>query len=865
VNFSFEHPWFLLLLVSLPAVLLVLRFSLADSPRAQLALSAATRCVILLLLALALASTLRVTKSNKVSLLVLGDVSDSVPESAVQQASNLWAKVSTNLPSSAKVGLATFAGTNEPLVSLSGNPDLVRPLQRPRPAGETAMERALSTAWQTMPSDSLNRILVLSDGNETVGDGIAAAKRAAVHGLRVYTASYETDPKDEVLLEDLVVPGEVKKGQSFAVTAVAQATRETKATFTLYRDGFKIQDKELNLKVGPNTLAFQETKAKEGLVKYELRVKAEHDFFADNNVASGLVSVSGEPKILLLEGTERDARFLARALEAEHIQVDVREGKGIPGSLDELAAYDAVIFSDVPATDVNVRQMSLLRSYVEDLGGGFVMLGGQESFGLGGYYRTAIEDALPVRMRSEKKKDTPGLAMMIVIDRSGSMGGEKLDLAKEAAISAVELMTDRDYVGVVAFDTEVFVIAELQGAGNKSGIIQSIERIDAGGGTSMYPPMVRAHEMLQGITAGLKHCIVLTDGVSSPGDFQGITATMTAEQITVSTVAVGTDIDAELLQSIARWGRGRFYQSSDPHDIPQIFAKETMTASKSSLIEEPFLPQVLHEDQVVRGIDWKNAPFLFGYVVVSPKPTASVSLLTERGDPLYAGWRFGLGKTAAFMSDAKSKWAADWVRWPGYGQFWAQVVRDVMRTTQHRGVETRISMKGDQGRIVIDTIDEAGNFVNGLTTKAQLIKPDLSLTSLELRQSAPGRYESAFPMTDMGSYLLKIRQTKPKDGGGEDVLNDYTRAVTVSYKPEYRHLALNEPYLRELASATGGKFQPTRDDLFKVDPGESVPIRQRLWPWLLLAALLLFVVDVALRRLDLAGRGLFNDEAKRYG
>ncbi len=847
---------------------MVLRVTLVDSPRAQLACSAATRCVILLLLVLSLASLLSVSRSNKLSLVLLGDLSDSVVETAPNQLSNFWAMVVAKLPPQAKASLATFAVTNHTLAPLATAPQSAHPVSKPAQAADTAIERALVTAAQAMPSDTLSRVLLLSDGNETVGNALAAARRAAVHGLRIFSGAYTNEVKEEVLLEDLVVPSEVKKGASFSVSAIAHASGPTKATFTLYRDGFKIQEKEIDLKPGANTLTFQETKAKEGLVKYELRVRAAKDFFADNNVAAGLVSVAGEPKVLLLEGSERDARFLARALEAENIRVDVREGKGMPGTLDELAAYDAVILSDVPATDLHVRQMNLLRSYIEDLGGGFIMVGGQNSFGVGGYYRTAVEEALPVRMRSEKKKDTPGLAMVLVIDRSGSMSGEKIQMAKEAASAAVELLTDRDYVGVVAFDSEPYIISEIQPASNKAGIVASIERIEEGGGTAMYEPMMRAHEQLQQVTAALKHCIVLTDGVSQPGDFQGITQTMQGDQITVSTVGIGQgegDIDAELLQNIARWGKGRFYQTSDPHDVPQIFTKETMTASKSSLIEEPFLPQVLRAEQVIRGIDWKNAPFLFGYIVTTPKPTAGVALLSERGDPLLASWRFGLGKSAAFMSDAKSKWAADWVRWPGYGQFWAQLVRDVMRTTQHRGAETSITLRGGEGHIRIDSTDETGAFRNGLTTIAQLVKPDLSLAQLTLRQTAPGRYEAAFPMPDMGSYLLKIRQSRVGENGQSETVNDYTRAATVSYKPEYRHLSVNEPFLKELAASTGGKFQPTMEELFKIAEGESVPVRKRLWPWLLGAALILFVLDVALRRLDLAGRGLFREEARRYG
>jgi Ca-activated chloride channel homolog len=862
MHIDFENGWLLWLLVVVPAVLLILRFTLVDSPRAQLMLSAMVRCLVLLLIVLALGSLLWVVKTDALSVMVLADLSDSAPESATIQASNFWQQVQLRTSTRSKAGLGSFTGTNHVVIPIGQKTDGF-PLRKPGQGGETDVASALLSAWQHMPSDTINRVVVLSDGNETTGDALAAARRASQHGLRVFTVPYQAESKPEVLLEDLAVPNEIKKGQSFAVSAVAHSTVDTPGTFTLFRDGFKVQEKQIELKAGPNTLTFQETKAKEGLIKYELRVKAEKDFFTDNNVSAGIVHVAGEPKVLLLEGSERDARFLARALEAENIRVEIREGKGMPGTLEELAGYDAILLSDVPATDLSVRQMNLLRSYIEDLGGGFVMIGGQESFGLGGYYRTSIEDALPVRMRSEKKKDTPSLAMMVVIDKSGSMEGDKIQLAKEAAIAAVEVLSDRDYVGVLAFDGDPYVIAELQSAANKLGIVQSIERIDASGGTSMYPPMEQAYQSLLGVTAALKHCIILTDGVSQPGDFQGITGQMAGEQMTVSTVAVGTDIDAELLQSIARWGKGRYYQTTDPHDIPQIFTKETMTAAKSSLIEEPFAPQVLRDDQVVRSIDWKNAPFLFGYVVTSAKPTANVSLITERGDPLYASWRFGLGKTAAFTSDAKSRWAADWVRWPGYGQFWAQVIRDVMRSTHNRGAETTIALKSGAGRITIDNTDENGIFINDLKTSAQLIKPDLSLQSVTFRQTAPGRYEAEMPMKETGSYLFKIRQTRGADT--EEVVSDFTRAVTLSYKPEYRHLGINHDFLKELSRGSGGQYNASTDEIFKISDADKVPVRKRLWPWLLSIALVLFVFDVALRRFDLAGYRFFKARPVRYG
>ncbi|GMW01676.1 MAG: hypothetical protein AMXMBFR84_28130 [Candidatus Hydrogenedentota bacterium] len=866
--FDFEsHAW-LAGLAIIPALLIVLRHTLIDSSRIQLWITAAVRAITIALIVLALANTLFMGKSQHVAVLVLADLSDSAPQKGVDQASAILRQVADRAANPGQAGLITFSNEATTVVPVQPKPVFPEKLQKPEARGDTAIAGALQRAREIMPTGTINRVLLISDGNETTGNAMETAKLCATHGIRIYTMPYQSDEKDEVLLEDLIVPAEVKRGQSFSVSARAHSTVEGQAAFTLYRNGFKVQEKQLDLKKGENELVFDETNPTDGLTKYELRVTTEKDFFADNNVASGIVFVAGQPRVLLLEGQENEARYLARALEAEDVAVEVREGKGMPGSLDELAAFDAVILSDVPATDVNVRQMNLLRSYVEDLGGGMIMIGGEESFALGGYYRTAIEDALPVRMRSEKKKDTPSLAMMLVVDKSGSMDGEKIELAKEAGIAAVELLGPQDQVGVVAFDGEPYWVVELQSADNKTGIIQTISTIEAGGGTSIYPGLVEAHTALSLAPAAFKHVVLLTDGQSQPGDFQGIVDQMTSEQMTVSTVAVGDGADTVLLQDIARWGNGRYYFTADPYDIPQIFTKETMSASKSSLIEEPFLPQIFQQDQMVQGIDWDSSPFLFGYVVTTAKSTAKVTLATERGDPLLAGWRFGLGKTAAFTSDAKSRWASDWLGWPGYGKFWAQVVRDVMRTTSSLGAQTDIAIRPDRAEVSVDNFDDDGNFVNNLTTTAQIIKPDLSVAELPLDQRGPGRYETDVPISETGSYLLKLRQTRmvTNETGEqeEQVVSDFTRGITVSYKPEYRHLSTNESFLRQLAEVTGGTYNPTVEEVFRVAPEEAVVVRRRIAPWLLLAAVMIFVLDVALRRFDLAGLRLFGPP-QRYG
>ena len=863
--FEFETPQFLWLAILIPFAVAVLRYSLTESSWGQRLLSLFVRVIVLTLLVMSLAGALWTSKTQQISVWLAADLSDSVPESALTQISNRINQLTLNPPTDSELSVALFAEESELLKTEDEDASPI-PIQlaETNSKAESNLELALQHAAQSLNHDSIKRILLLTDGNETRGDAMGTAKRLAKQGIQIYTAAYETQEREEVLLEDLVIPTEVKKGQTFTVNAIAHATSETDADFTLYRDGFKVAEQSLSLKTGPNTLTFTEAEANEGLTRYELRLTAQKDFYADNNVAGGIVSIAGEPRVLLLEGNERDARYLARALEAENIRVEIREGRGMPGTLDELAQYDAILFSDVPATELSVSQMNLLRTYIEDLGGGFVMIGGEESFGLGGYYRTAIEVVLPLRMRSEKKKDTPSLAMMLIIDKSGSMDGEKMELAKEASMATVELLNERDYVSVIAFDGDAYPVVEMQGAGNQMGIIQTISQIQAGGGTSIYPALTMAQESLFGVPATFKHVILLTDGHSQPGDFAGIIDRMAGEQVTVSTVAVGQGADGELLEDMARWGRGRYYFTSDAYDIPQIFTKETMNASKSSLVEEPFLPQVFKDHQVIRSLDWEDAPFLFGYVVTTPKATADVSLVTERGDPLLSSWQVGLGRCTAFTSDAKSRWAADWISWPGYGQFWAQLIRDVMRSSLNRGTEVSISYHAQLGQIDLDSADNSGQFLNGLTTELQIIRPDLSVAKEEVRQMGPGRYTTNFELDQIGSYLFKIRQSIP-NAAETETFADITRGITLSYQPEYRHLGSNTNFLSELAEVSGGRYLEDANDIYAIDESDSVVVRKPIWPNLLVAALLIFILDVALRRLDLAGRGWFRDQAQRYG
>jgi uncharacterized protein YegL len=482
---------------------------------------------------------------------------------------------------------------------------------------------------------------------------------------------------------------------------------------------------------------------------------------------------------------------------------------------------------------------------VQDLGGGLIMLGGDQAFGLGGYYRTTIEEILPVRSDFEKEKEKPSLAMVLVIDKSGSMGGQKMEMAKDASKAAVELLGPKDKVAVFAFDGETYPVVEMQPAANRGQILDKIASIDAGGGTTMAPAMEAALEALQNTVAKLKHVIILTDGISSPGDFEGITQQMTTSKITCSTVAVGDDADFKLLEEIARIGNGRHYVATDPASLPQIFAKETVTASKSALNEQPFVPQVLRPTQVLAEIDLPNAPFLLGYVTARPKPTSELILISEKGDPVLAWWRYGLGMTVAFTSDAKSRWAAEWVGWPGFSKFWAQIVRHAMRKSDAKGIFVNVEQKGRKAVVTLDAIHPSGKYLNEAVSDLKVIAPHDDKRELTLTQTAPGRYVGEFDTAEAGTYHLQMEQKL----NGVSV-NRQSRGLVVGYPDEFRLRPTDEELLKAISSTSGGVYQPEPEAVFSAVAERTADRTTPLWPYLVAAAALIFLADVALRRID---------------
>ena len=726
----------------------------------------------------------------------------------------------------------------------------VEALEKELQCGETDVREALRLSRSVLPEDARRRIVLFCDGNWTRGDPEPELAFLAKAGIQLDARVAQKNDLPEIVAERLLAPAQAKIKEPVELELVVSAAVDKEVTLKLYRDQFLLKTDKVQLKKGRNTVRVPKQELNEGFHEFMVRVEAEGDPTPENNTARAVVVVQGRPKVLLIEGKEQDARYLEQALRDEDIAVEVRPASGFPQDLNELLNYDVLMLSDVPATDLVTAQLQIVKQYVRDFGGGLIMLGGEKSFGLGGYYRTPVEDALPVRMPIKKTIEKPNLAIVSVIDRSGSMSGEKLALAKEGAIASVEVLKPKDQVGVVCFDSDADWVVELQSATNKEAIVNEISRVSVGGGTYVYSGMYRAYEALSQCNAKLKHCIVLTGGISEGTleEHVDLATRMSAEDITVSTVGIG-EADQKFLQAIADAGNGEAYFTNDFGSLPQIFSKETLRASKSMLVEEPFVPKVIAvQDQVLKGIEMAEAPLLLGYVATTPKETARVVLASDYGDPVLAIWNYGLGRSAAFTSDAKNRWAADWVSWPSFGKFWSQVIRSVMSTGTTSVLQQSAAITVDKGQVkmTIDTRDREGRFLDVVRPEVSIVWASGEVKKLASAHAAPGLYETTFPIETYGEFV-RLRVDSKVEGSDSVVSKSY--AVVESFPPEYRAAAPDRGFLQHAADVTKGKLDPEVASAF-VFEGPSARGLRDLWRILVLIAGLLLPLDIALRRLS---------------
>lgn len=849
----FGNPAFLGLLPVLVALTVYLaRRGFSDLPRWRLWASVGLRCLLLTLVVLSLAGTQVVRRRDALCVVFCLDVSRSLDTEARERAFGFINRALRGMRPSDLAAVVAFADG----AAVEVPPSRPRAVSEPAslvPAGATDIEEGLRLALATIPPGYAGKVVLLSDGNETRGEAQRAVEWAKSKGVRVDVVPLESPPKAEVIAESLTAPERLSPKAPFDLKAVVEASRAEKAKLRVLLDGKPVGTREVVLSPGRNVLLLPETAPEGGFHTYKVVVEPDRDAVPENNVAEALIYVSGRPRVLLVSGPEeRDDPILA-ALKGRGIEVERAGPRGVPLTAPELASYDEVVLNDVPAYDLPVAFLPLVASGVRDLGVGLLMVGGPNSFGAGGYQFTPVEHVLPVSTVPRRRKEVAQVALVLVIDKSGSMGAggpgfSKMDLAKEAAIATVETLSPDDLVGVVCFDFESKWVVPLTKASRRGAISRAIAAIQAGGGTSMYPALVDAFEALAAVKAPVKHIIALTDGRSEPGDFYGIAEEMAKSKMTLSTVAIGTDADVNLLREMARLGRGRFYFTADPRNVPRIFLREAFIVRRGLIKEGKFKVLPARPSPVLRGVDLSTAPPLLGYVVTYWKPRATVALASDKRDPILAHWQCGLGRALAFTSDLQPRWAALWLKWPYFSALVAQMVRYGLKSLPESPLTVEVTAEGSEAKVVADAVDEEGRFINGLTIEGTAVFPDMSRHKFKMRQTAPGGYEGKFRLGPAGAYMVILRSR-----GGQELV--HVRGFSLAHSPEHRFLGPNLELLARVAKETGGKVGPSPASVY-AEGRRVVASARSIWWGLLLAALLLLPLDIAVRRLAIRAEQL---------
>jgi Ca-activated chloride channel homolog len=845
MRFQFTHPIYLLLLI--PALAWVIWFAWKSDVqlsggRRWTALS--IRIAVLCALVLGLAGLQWMRPLEGMNVFFALDLSESVPSSQQEAARTYVNKTSKEKKKIDKAGVIVF-GT-EASIETSPNAAVdVQKIQAVVSTERTDLAAAIRLGTAAFPETGQKRLVVLSDGNENVGDGLSAVLAAKNLGVTVDVLPLGVARANDLSVQKVQIPSRLKKNQAFEVKIFVQADQAQTATVRLYRNEQFLGEQPVELSAGKNLFSFPQTLPEQGFYSYDVRVDAPGDPLPQNNRASGFATVHGEPRVLLVSSDREQDGPLAASLQTSRLDVRHAEVKDFPATLAEMQSFDAIFISNIAAGDLGSERQKLLESAVRDFGVGLVCVGGDQTYAAGGYRGTALETILPVSMELDSKKVLPSGAVVLIMHGMEFANGNQV--ARDCAQGVLAALGPADEMGVLLWDGSERWLFELQKVGKKTALQQEIAGMNQGDLGSFQNIMEMAQGALRKSTSNLKHMIVFSDG--DPGaPSQQLMQSIVGDRITVSTILIAGHVGPDTMIWIADQGKGRFYNVTSPSDLPQIFIKETAVILKSAIYEDPFKPQVRGASEVVRGISGSEYPTLLGYVATTPKPRAETPLWTDKGDPLLAHWQYGLGRAVAFTSDAKSRWSRLWLNWDKYRQFWSQIGQWSLRRVENADFTTEVTVDKGEGIINVDAVDAQGDYHNFLNLETIVVSPKGERQTVRLNQTGPGHYEARFPTKEVGAYLLNLMDIKEGQVRGSQVVG-----ASVNYSPEFVAPEPNFNLLQRLADSGGGKvLDPTQLDLnpFLHDRVKTYQPRD-LWEWLLKAAIILFTLDVAVRRIQI--------------
>jgi Ca-activated chloride channel family protein len=714
---------------------------------------------------------------------------------------------------------------------------------------KTNLENLLNTLL-SLPT-APRSLYLFTDGWENQGNIERLLPAAAAAGIKIYPIlPAGRPPIANVAVTKLLAPTEGNSGENLNLRVVLDNQNDSvvAGTLTLTRNGQPFKTESVKLNPGSQTFAYQAMPTEGALTSFQASFSANDpktDRYLADNRAVAWVSMRSKTKILLINGRSGAGRYLEEILKRQGLDVTVRTAENAPTP----DPYKIVIFNNAERERFASSYLAAIERHTAE-GNGFIMLGADASFAPASYRQTPIEKILPVEPKEPPKPEEKNRAVVLVVDKSGSMRDEnRIVYAKEAAKGVARQLRDIDLLGVVGFDDSPFVVVYLETMARLRNVVSAqIDRLKPGGQTYFLPALLEAKRQLERVNASRKHIILLSDGVTrgSQGELVDLVAMMKNDlKITVSAVAISADADVRIMKRISQYGGGLFHHVTDPSTLPQIVLEQLQDKTKDEPQNDgPWTPFQERGSDLLAGFSARNYPSVLGFMESELKPNAQSDLTITKQDrrlPLLASWRYGRGKSIALMTDFEGRWSRNWIPWGNLQAFWSRLL-DWLSPPQENLVpahEVRVSYTENQAVLDLSIYDDASAnsqyrlVINGNGAKSEAM----------LKKLAPGHYQISLPITRQGDYRIDLTEER---SGRRIPFPPIGYTLSYDLTSEIPRQEFNNRLLAQIAQATGGEINPRSVD---VPPNATVsktyaPIKQ---PFLILA-FCLFLLEVALRK-----------------
>ncbi len=818
---SFQYPWLALAAV-LPAAWAAWEWR---SSARKLALALKALCFVCVLLALAQP---RISVSEtRTAVAVLVDTSASIPAADLERASALVDQLDKARGRN-WMQVIPFARGTRPLNAAEG-PRKWSLTSTGGAAGRgTDLEAAVRDALSALPSGRVPRLLLISDGRENQGSLARAAWQAQQLQVPIDTAVLNGRPKPKLSLKSVSLPATVFSGERFPIDMVVEAPAAAEGTLEISAEGKQLGSNPVSLQTGENALRAHASLNTSGAVDLSLALRAE----GLGEVRLDQAVTLRRPRILYLSqdppGTETN---LIATLTAAQFEIQAADELN---ATQKLSDYQLVVLNNWDLEGIPAARKADLENYVKQ-GGGLLVIGGERNiYAENKLVEDALDRTLPAKLAPPRSPE--GTCVVLIVDKSSSMEGRKMELARVASIGVVQNVRPTDLIGVLIFDNSFQWAVPIRKAEDKQLLKRLVAGITPDGGTQIAPALGEAYRKIQPVSATYKHIVLLTDGISEEGDSLDLAKEALGKRITISTVGLGQDVNRSYLEKIASFSGGKSYLLNDPSGLEQILLRDVMEHTGSTAVEKPLPPQVVKPAEVLAGVPFDTAPPLKGYVKFIAKPSAETLLAIDRKDPLYTRWQFGLGRAAVFASDAKSRWAADWIAWKGFDRFWTNIARDLLPQTQ----DGEAVADFDAANGTLNVTYRLGSSVTAPAEPPAIFAfgPSDFRRPVEVKKTAEGVYRGSIPIGDRQGLFL-VRPEKDSRAFPETGL----------YRPEAEmtDFGASTAAMRRIAEYTGGRFQPAAKDAFD-NGGRYIPSSMNLWPGLLGLAIALNLMELVLRK-----------------